>query len=97
MATQMVTFKIEEKALKEIDKVAKSGYYSRTEFIKAALRDKVDNARRKEAIATLSKFRGKAPRKISEEEYEKARNEVFDELNGSDDVFRRLKLANVRK
>lgn len=83
MATQLVTFKMERKALEEIDKAAKAeGYQSRTEFIREALRVKMNKTKMKEAIEILSKFRGKAPRKISEEEYEKVRNETFDELYG---------------
>lgn len=98
MATQLVTFKMDSKDLEEIDKTAKAGgYYSRTEFIRAALRDKVDKEALKEAMMKIAHLKGAAKRKTTEEEYEKARNEVFDELNGSDDIFRRLKLANVRK
>lgn len=98
MATQLVTFKIDDKALEEVDKTVKaSSYQNRTEFIREALRKKIEEEKMKEAIEILSKMRGKAPKKISEKEYEKVRNETFDELYGSDDVFRRLKLANVRK
>ncbi|MDD4878347.1 MAG: ribbon-helix-helix domain-containing protein [Candidatus Nanoarchaeia archaeon] len=97
MTTQLVTFKMERKALEEIDAVAKSGFYSRTEFIKAALRDKVDKEGLKEAMMKIAHLKGAAKRKTTEEEYEKARNEVFDELHGSNDIFRRLNLANIRK
>ena len=98
MATQLVTFKMEHTALEEVDIIAKaSGYYSRTEFIRAALRDKVEEAKYRKALAEIAHLKGAAKRKTTEEEYEKARNEVFDELHGSNDIFRRLKLANVRK
>ncbi|MDI6736956.1 MAG: ribbon-helix-helix domain-containing protein [Nanoarchaeota archaeon] len=81
MATLMVTFKIEHEALKEIDAVAKSGFYSRTEFIKAALRDKVEEARYRKAIAEIAPFKGIfKKKKTTEEEYERIREEAFEQL-----------------
>lgn len=80
MATQLVTFKMEHKALEEVDKIAKAGYYSRTEFIRAALRDKVEDARYRKALKELAPLKGIIKRKTTEEEYERIREEAFEQL-----------------
>lgn len=84
MATELVTFKMEHDFLQQVDLTAKnSGFQNRTEFIRAALRDKISEARMKEAVAELSKLRGKAPRKTTDEEREKIREQVSKELIAS--------------
>lgn len=74
MATQLVTFKMNHAALEEVDEIAKAGYYSRTEFIRAALRDKVEEARYRKALAEIAPFKGIIKRKTTEKEYETARD-----------------------
>lgn len=69
MTTELVTFKMEHKFLDEVDRTSKSsGFQNRTEFIRAALREKVDEVKLKQAMVELSKLRGKAPRKTTDEE-----------------------------
>ncbi|MEK6816716.1 MAG: ribbon-helix-helix domain-containing protein [Nanoarchaeota archaeon] len=81
MATEMITLKLEDKFLGEIDSIVKKdGYKSRTEFIRAALRSKVDEFRLKEAMDSIAHIRGAAKRKISDEEYEENREKAFEEL-----------------
>ena len=82
MVTELVTFKMESKFLKDVDETVKNtGFQNRTEFIRTALREKVDDVKLKEAMKILSKMRGKAPRIISDEERARVREEVFEELD----------------
>lgn len=84
MATQLVTFKMEHKALEEVDKIAKAGYYSRTEFIKAALRDKVEEVRYKAALKGFAPLRGmlKNGKQTTDEQLHKIRQKVAEEMFG---------------
>lgn len=82
MATELVTFKIEHEFLEEVDRTAKkSRYQNRTEFIRAALREKVDEAKLKEAMIEVGKMKGKASRKTTDEEREQIREKAFEELD----------------
>jgi metal-responsive CopG/Arc/MetJ family transcriptional regulator len=64
MATDLVTFKLDEKFLQEVDAVSgRSGFSSRTDFIRAALRDKVDEVKFKEIYERLGKLKGAGKRK----------------------------------
>ena len=81
MATELVTFKMESNFLEEVDHTAKSaGFQNRTEFIRAALREKVEEVKLKQAMITLSKMRGKAPRKTTDKERAEIREKVFNEF-----------------
>lgn len=82
MAAQLVTFKMEHKALEEVDKIAKAGYYSRTEFIKAALRDKVEEARYRKALKELAPLKGifKRSRQTTDEELHRIREQAVKQL-----------------
>jgi metal-responsive CopG/Arc/MetJ family transcriptional regulator len=74
MATEMITLKLEDKFLKAVDDVVeKEGYQNRTEFIRNALREKLDEIKMKKAMLELARLKGVARKKISAEEYEKAR------------------------
>lgn len=81
MATGMITMKIEDKFLKEIDSlVEKSNYQNRTEFIREALREKVDRLKYEEArlsiIHLLGAHKGK---KTTDEDLERIRAKVSKE------------------
>ena len=81
MVTELVTFKMEHEFLKDVDQTSKSaGFQNRTEFIRTALREKVEEVKLKEAMVALSKFRGKAPKKTTDEERRKTREQVSKEL-----------------
>ncbi|MBU2639075.1 MAG: ribbon-helix-helix domain-containing protein [Nanoarchaeota archaeon] len=85
MAIQLVTFKMEHEALEEIDKTAKAaGYYSRTEFIRAALRDKVEEAKYREALKEFAPLKGifKKRRQTTDEEMHRIREKVAEEMFG---------------
>ena len=81
MVTQMITLKLEHNFLNELDELVKnSGYQNRTEFIRNAVREKIEEEKMKKFMMDLSKQKGSAKRKINEEELEKVREEAFEEL-----------------
>ncbi|MFH0798542.1 MAG: ribbon-helix-helix protein, CopG family [Candidatus Woesearchaeota archaeon] len=81
MATELVTFKMDDKFLEEVDETVKAaGYQNRTELIRAALREKVDDIKLKKAMKEVSKMWGKAPRKTTNSDIEKVREKVAREF-----------------
>lgn len=82
MATEMITVKMEDVFLREIDRVVeKQGYQNRTEFIRNALREKVEEAKIKEAMMQLARLKGASKKKTSDEDLEKIREMAFKELD----------------
>ena len=82
MATEMITLKLDGTFLKDIDAVVKnSGYQNRTEFIRNALREKVEESRLRQAITELSHLKGAAKRKTTQDEYERAREKAFEMIS----------------
>jgi len=81
MAIELVTFKMEHEFLEDVDETVKNaGFQNRTEFIRAALREKVEEVKLKQAMIELSKFRGKAPKKTSDKKRKRIREKVFEEF-----------------
>ncbi|MFH0875329.1 MAG: ribbon-helix-helix domain-containing protein [archaeon] len=81
MTTELVTFKMEQDFLEDVDNTAKkAGFQNRTEFIRSALREKVEEVKLRQAMIDLSKLRGKAPKKTSDDERDRIREKVFDEF-----------------
>lgn len=81
MTTEMITLKLDDKFLEDVDTIVKKeGYQSRTEFIRNALREQVNKAKMKEIIMELAHLKGKSNRAISNKEYEQARKKAFEEL-----------------
>ena len=84
MVTEMITLKLEDVFLEDIDAiVSKSGYQNRTEFIRNALREKIEEVRLKDAMIALSKLRGSSKGKTTEKDLEIARERAFRELEKS--------------
>ena len=82
MTTEMITVKLEDRFLKEIDSIVSvSGYQNRTEFIRNALREKVEEAKLKEAMLEIAHLKGASKKKTSEETLEKLRIKAFEELD----------------
>ncbi len=82
MATEMITVKLEDVFLKEIDNVVHAqGYQNRTEFIRNALREKLEEAKLKEAMMQIAHLKGAAKKKTSDKEYEEIRKKAFEELS----------------
>ena len=81
MTTEMITLKLEDKFLKDIDTIVKKeGYQNRTEFIRNALREKVEETKLKQAMLEISHLKGASKKKTTEEEYERARAKAFEEV-----------------
>ena len=81
MATEMITLKLEDTFLNNIDVLVKDeGYQSRTEFIRTALREKIEDVKLKKAMLELSEFKGKSSKKTSDQKREMIREVVFNEL-----------------
>jgi len=82
MVTEMITLKLEDVFLRDIDAiVSNSGYQNRTEFIRNALREKIEEVRLKDAMIALSKLRGSSKGKTTEKDLEKIRELAFNKLN----------------
>ena len=82
MSTELVTFKMEHDFLEDVDKTSKTaGFQNRTEFIRTALREKIEDIKLKQAMIELSKQRGKAPIKTSDEQRAEIREKVFEEFD----------------
>ncbi len=82
MATEMITVKMDDVFLGEVDNVVKNeGYQNRTEFIRSALREKVEAIKLKKAMMELAHLKGSAKKKTAEEDYEKIRAKAFEELS----------------
>lgn len=78
MVTEMITLKFESNFLKQIDgHIYSKGYQSRTEFIRNAIREKIEEEQTKENLKKLAALYGSSKRKTSEKEYEKMREEGF--------------------
>ena len=78
MATELVTFKMDKKFLKEVDEtVKKAGYGNRTEFIRQSLRENVDKVKLKEAMIRLGRFKGISKKKTTDAEYERIREQAM--------------------
>ena len=61
--------RFQEDILKKIDRTIKDNdYNSRTEFIRDAVRDKLEEIRKKEALKELAKLYGSVKRKTSYKE-----------------------------
>ncbi len=81
MVTEMITLKMDELFLGEVDSVVKNeGYQNRTEFIRNALREKIEAIKLKKAMMELAHLKGSAKKKTTEEDYEKIRAKAFEEL-----------------
>jgi Arc/MetJ-type ribon-helix-helix transcriptional regulator len=81
MATEMITVKMDNRFLEEVDSAVEKGHYqNRTEFIRSALRDKLEDIQYQEYRSNIMRIQGRNPRHVSQEEYEKARENTFKEI-----------------
>lgn len=81
MVTSMITLKLEKTFLKEIDSIVKNNnYQNRTEFIRNALRDKVEKTKTKEIIKELLLLKGASKKKTTNKELSLLRKLAFEEL-----------------
>jgi len=82
MTTEMITVKLEDIFLNDIDSIVKNeGYQNRTEFIRNALREKIEEIKIRKAVLELAYLKGSAKKKTTEESYEKIRAKAFEEIS----------------
>lgn len=76
-----VTIKFEDNFLQDMEKVMKKHRYAtKSEFIREAIRKKINDLEREEALARVRKLYGSSKRKTTDEQLHKARDEVSEEL-----------------
>ena len=74
---QTITFKIQEDVLRKIDKIMKTFNFStKTEFIRGAIREKLNKLETELFMKKLAKYKGFAKTTTSDEELEKIREKV---------------------
>lgn len=84
MPATLITLKLNKNFLKELDLVVKKHkYHNRTEFIRAALREKMEQARLQQIKKEIWKLKGASKRKTTDEEYEEMRRRGFEEWAAS--------------
>ncbi|MEW6295647.1 MAG: ribbon-helix-helix domain-containing protein [Candidatus Diapherotrites archaeon] len=77
----VLTVKLGEGFLKKINKaMRKFNYSTKTEFIREAIRDKLDALENRRAMKRLYAVKGTASRAVSEEELEAVREKLSREL-----------------
>jgi metal-responsive CopG/Arc/MetJ family transcriptional regulator len=78
---EAISLKLDKNMLQNIDHTLKENNYStRTEFIRDAIRIKLEDLKREKLIEEFMKFRGKAKKKTTYEENRKTRDDVFLEM-----------------
>jgi metal-responsive CopG/Arc/MetJ family transcriptional regulator len=78
---QTISLKIDDKLLKEVDSKLKDLRYStRTEFIREAIRDKLKEEDKQRALKWLDRVYGASKRKTTDEQLEKVREKISEEL-----------------
>ncbi len=78
---EMVALKRDKEFLKRVDETVKRGSYaSRTDLIRAALREKMDAEDLRRRLARIDELYGSAKTRTSDEELHRIREKVFLEL-----------------
>ena len=99
MPTDLITFKADSEFIKKVDKAAKAqGYHSRTEFIREALRNKIESAelyKLQEYYANLRKKHNLKP--ITEAEYEHIREEAGKQIMQMSEEDQQKELEGLKR
>ncbi|VVB81580.1 Uncharacterised protein [uncultured archaeon] len=77
---ESITIKVNDEMAEEIDKAMKPNYSTKTEFVREALRDKLEAIKKTDSWKELHKFLGKSKRKTTDEELEQIREIAFNKL-----------------
>ncbi len=76
--------KLEDAFLKDIKKSMKRHRYTtKTEFIREAIRDKIRDLEKEEALLRLKRVYGASKRKTTDEQLHKAGEKAFEELDNN--------------
>ncbi len=78
----MITLKLENTFLKSIDNIVKKdGYQSRTEFIRNALREKIEESKLRTAMIEISHLKGASKKGTNNKDLEALREKAFEQLD----------------
>ncbi|MAG77633.1 MAG: hypothetical protein CL811_12835 [Colwelliaceae bacterium] len=76
-----ITVKFEDSFLKDIEMVMKKHRFAtKAEFIRQAIREKMNDLEKQESLERLRKMYGASHKKTTDKDLKKIRKEVFDEL-----------------
>ncbi|MBU2637417.1 MAG: ribbon-helix-helix domain-containing protein [Nanoarchaeota archaeon] len=77
---EAICVKLDKGIVKEINTIAKEFHYStRTDFIREAIRSKIEELQKKRALKNLEKYFGASKLKTTDNEHERIRDEVAKE------------------
>ncbi len=78
---EQVTIRFEDEFLRLLEKIMKKHRYAtKTEFIREAVREKIKDLEKEEALIRLGRLYGASKKKTTEEELHKAGEKAFEEL-----------------
>ncbi|MFA6089026.1 MAG: ribbon-helix-helix domain-containing protein [Candidatus Woesearchaeota archaeon] len=78
---EIISLKLDEAMLHNIDNTIREHNFStRTEFIRDAIREKLKELKREETIKEFLALKGTSKKKISDEDWEKMRENAFNQL-----------------
>ncbi|MBN2368186.1 hypothetical protein JXC34_04135 [Candidatus Woesearchaeota archaeon] len=78
---EAISLKLDNGFMQDIEKTMKQHRYTtKTEFIREAIRDKIKQLEKEEALLKLRKMYGASKRKTTEEDLKKARELAFDNI-----------------
>ena len=78
---EAVSLKLEDEFLKDVKKTMKKHRYTtKTEFIREAIRDKIRDLEKEEALLRLEKAYGASKRKTTDEDIHKAGEKAFEDI-----------------
>ncbi len=78
---ETITIKIEEQFAKNLEKtIKKHNYSTKTEFIREAIRDKIHDLEKEEALMRARKLFGTSRLQTTDEQRHRAGEEAFEEL-----------------
>ena len=78
---EAISLKLENRFLRDIEKsMKKHRYTTKTEFIREAIRDKIIDLDKEEALLRVQRAYGASSRKTTDEELHKAGEKAFKEL-----------------
>jgi len=77
----VISLKLDEMMLKNVDKsLKKHNFSTRTEFIRTAIRDKLQELDKESLLQEFLKLQGSKKTRTSDEELRRIREEVFEQL-----------------
>ena len=82
-----ISLKLEGQFLRDLERAMKKKSYStKSEFIREAIRDKIEEIDQKEMLAHVEKIAGKSKRKTTDEQLHAAGEKAFRELIGKNEI-----------